>query len=660
MRRLVLFTLVSCVCLSALSNAQEFPLRQGSGTLVAARFSNPPKIDGSVGAREWGSVGSMARTLVIESTNQPSGERGQVWIGYDEEFLYIAARIILQDPGNISADEFRDNVSLRGNDRFSLELDTFGLTTDSSEISFNANGATRLEIAGGRAAKTEWSGRLEAAARITDTGWEGEARVPWRLLPLPSPGTHDMRFDVEWYVSATRRDVAFHSTQGDPTNLHTLSGVEVPKVSGGRSILLLPYGYAGIDDNDEHIADAGLDLKTSLTSDLFLVGTVNPDFRNIEGDILNLDFSNFERLADETRPFFQEGSGYYFFGHGRRLFASQRISSFDTGVNIYGNLGGSSRLGILSTIDYGNQAVTAGSYTYNPDPLTEFTGSFVSLLRAGEDNTGGRFAASRLFGKWMFFGESSVTDDEIIGTGTASTVGAFYATPGWRSNLFLLDVAGDFFPRVGFASETDFKGYSGSVTRELEFTSGTLTQAEIDFDFWDFERRGGAHYREGLSLDAELTLNNVLEVQVGTTYEHFLNRHDNLQSAKLEYPKNNPYRQIQVEYEFGEINNADYQSFSGRLRYRPVKRLQLSVRAQAVRHIVDEEQVIFGVNWEMDRYQSIGGRAVLQDDRWNWFASYRMSGNFGAEYFLIVGDPNASSFQRSLIFKVSVPLTIGG
>jgi hypothetical protein len=33
-----------------------------------------------------------------------------------------------------------------------------------------------------------------------------------------------------------------------------------------------------------------------------------------------------------------------------------------------------------------------------------------------------------------------------------------------------------------------------------------------------------------------------------------------------------------------------------------------------------------------------------------------MSGNRGAEYFLILGDPNASTFQRALVFKVSVPL----
>ena len=61
-----------------------------------------------------------------------------------------------------------------------------------------------------------------------------------------------------------------------------------------------------------------------------------------------------------------------------------------------------------------------------------------------------------------------------------------------------------------------------------------------------------------------------------------------------------------------------------------------------------------------DSRRARAGRAVLQDDKWNWLASYRMSGNFGAEYFLIIGDPNADSFQKTLILKVSIPLTIGG
>ncbi|MCH7905711.1 MAG: hypothetical protein IH944_14240 [Armatimonadetes bacterium] len=643
------------------AQAQEFPLRSGPDTIDAKRLSSPPTIDGTVDADEWSQASTIARALVIESIDTDSGERGQIWIGYDDEYLYVAARILLQRPDDISADEFRDNVSLRGNDRFELTLDTFGLTTDSSEMSFNANGATSLDIAGGRAAKLEWSGRVEAAARTTDTGWEGEMRVPWQLLPLPAAGVRDMRFDIEWYVSSTKRDVAFHSRQGDDSKMHTLKGVVVPEQNDSRPILLLPYGYAGYnDENGEHIANAGLDFKTSLSDQLLFVGTVNPDFRNIEDDILDLDFSNFERLADETRPFFQEGSDYLFFGHGRRIFASQRISTFDLGMNLYGNLGGSTRVGLTSTIDFGNQATAAGSYTYNPDPLTEYTASFASLQRMGEDNFAGRFAASRRTGSWLFFGESSITDDQIEGTGTATTLGAFYNSPGWQSNLFLIDVSGDFFPRIGFASETDFIGYNGSVSRNMASTSGTITETEITFSFLDYERRGGGHYRESIGGAYEVTLNNVLEISLDSSYEHFEDRFDNLQSVELEFPKNDPYRRASVEYTFGEIENASYQSFQAGLRYRPVKRLQISVRVQAVQHIVDEEQGIIEFNFEIGRYQSFGGRAVLQDDEWNWFASYRMSGNFGAEYFLIIGDPNADSFQKTLILKVSIPLTIGG
>ena len=620
-----------------------------------------PKIDGTVGADEWAGIGTIARSLIIGSTNVDSGEKGQMWIGYDDTYVYIAARIILQDPTNISADEYRDNASLRGNDAFQISLDTFGLGNDASEIEFNANGATSLEIAGGRAAKLEWSGRVEAAARTTATGWEGEVRIPWQLLPLPAEGVRDMRFDIEWYVTATGRDVSFHSTQGDPTKTHVLSGVQVPKVDQGSKILLLPYGYAGYnDENGEHIANGGLDLKTALTSDLVVVGTFNPDFRNIEGDVLDLDFSNFERLADESRPFFREGSDYMFFGHGRRIFASQRIDQFDMGFNLYGNLGGDTRVGFLSTIDFGEQATVAGSYTYNPDPNTEFTGSFAALQRAGENNNAGRFAVSKRVGSWNTFLTTSITDDEIVGQGTTTTFGTFYNSPGWEANVMLVDVAGDFFPRIGFASETDFKGYRGSVTRELEYTSGTVSQLEIDFDFLDYERRSGGHYREGLDLGAEMTIDNTFELEFGTAYEHFEDRHDTLQSISFRYPQNNPYRNVRLDYEFGQIDNANYRSVGAGVNYRPIKRLQLGLRAQAVQHIEDEEQVIFDFNFEIGRYESFAGRAVLDDDHWNWFASYRLSGDFGTEYFIIVGDPNADSFQKTLILKVSIPLTIGG
>jgi hypothetical protein len=42
----------------------------------------------------------------------------------------------------------------------------------------------------------------------------------------------------------------------------------------------------------------------------------------------------------------------------------------------------------------------------------------------------------------------------------------------------------------------------------------------------------------------------------------------------------------------------------------------------------------------------------------NAYIAFRRSGNKGAEYFLIFGDPNARQFQASLILKAVFPVSI--
>ena len=501
---------------------------------------------------------------------------------------------------------------------------------------------------------------MQSLAKATPTGWEGEVRIPWALLPLPKPGLHDMKFLYNWYVSSSGRQVSSHNDNNDPSKVHTLAGVEVPPAPGSSRLLMLPYAYGGYNDETKAmIANAGLDVKSAVTPDINLVSTFNPDFRNIEGDILNLDFSNFERLAHETRPFFQEGSDYYFFGMGRRIFASQRLQSFDMGVNVYGNLGGRERLGMISTVDFDHQATFAGSYTYNPDQYAEYSFSFASLQKVGEDNNAGRINLSRKSGNWLGFVETNLTEDQIEGNGSANLAGAFYNGPGWNGGLNFVDVTSGFFPRIGLVPERDFRGFSGSLARQIEYTGGTINRTEYSVEGFDYTRRDGAHYRDGVALSAEASMKSLIQASTDFQYEHFEDRHDMLASVSFEYPYTNPYRRFGVGASFGEIENAAYRLIEGGFRYRPFKRLQLSLSAQSVQHTVNEDQIVLELNFEKGKFESFGGRVVYNEHQWNWFASYHMSGNTGAEYFLIVGDPNASSFQKTLILKVTVPFTIG-
>ena len=146
----------------------------------------------------------------------------------------------------------------------------------------------------------------------------------------------------------------------------------------------------------------------------------------------------------------------------------------------------------------------------------------------------------------------------------------------------------------------------------------------------------------------------------GATFNHFGPYHYEIYSANLSLPRNDPYRGWTLSHVTGYIADERYNSTTLAVRYRPIKRLQLGARYQKVDHFAERDQTIVSANWEMDKYQSIGGRLVAQDGDVNWFVSYSRRGNLGAEYFLIVGDPNTDTFQSSVILKVSIPLAIGG
>lgn len=629
--------------------------------MEARKTVKPPVIDGTIDPAEWAGATASSRSLVVIATAQPSGDKGQYWITYDEKYLYVAARIILQNPKAVKADEYRENVNMGGDDSVTFMLDVFGTSQNFNLFTFNAGGATQLQLAGGRAAKREWGGAFESRGRKTDTGWEAEARIEWAIIPMPAEGKRDMKFLFDWYVSSIQRGESFHSTQGDLTKMHVLKGVDVPKIDVRRTINLLPYVYAGYnDENGRHIANAGLDVKTAVNDDLNFVMTVNPDFRNIENDILNLDFSNFERLPGESRPFFQEGSNYVFTGgiNNRRLFASQRIGTFDTGLNFYGSVG-NTQMGFLGTIDYDNEHTFVGSVTLNPDQNTNVFLAMSALDRPGEDNFGGNVEYFTRTGDYLLFAGYQQTDDEVLGFGSAFGTGWQYRARGFTNVLIVEQVTNDFLPRIGFAPQRGFRGAVSNSMWTKNHPHGAVMETNVGATVIEQDAFDGGHYRRLGSASASATLRNRLNVGLSYSQDWFLTNVNTFHTIGLSMPRGDTFRGWALTHTRGDAQGSPYQSTTARVFYRPIKRLQLDLRYQAVEHAIDSDQAVFTMNWEMDKYRSLGGRLVSQDGDLNWFVSYKMSGNLGAEYFLIVGDPNASSFQKTLVFKVSVPITVG-
>jgi len=623
--------------------------------LPAVKLASPPTIDGTISDAEWKDAPS-AEGFVDAATGRPA-EPGTFWVAYDEKYIYFAVRV-KTDPKTLHATEYRSNVSLKSDDAAYIGIDPFGTGNDLNIFGVNARGASEVRIAGGRAAKREWLGEFTSAGRKTETGYEVEARIPWSIMRLPAPGKRDVKLLIARYDPRIQRDSMWVYMPNGNQDIPLWRGVDVPRSGSSRTIKLLPYAYGGWDRNG-HIANGGLDLKTSITDQIDAVATVNPDFRNIENQILSLDFSYFERLANESRPFFLEGNQYFQTSRDAPLFASQRIRQFDAGFKTFGTISDRTNFAVLDTIDFGLRNNFVGNVRHRLGPNASVAGAVTAVAdRDGADNVATYLSADASKNGLGVFGQYMTSRDTAIGSGHRANTGFFYERDGWEGNLEYTEISPSFLPRLGFAPERDFRGVNGFLEYTHPVARGPVMEWGVGGGGREWRAFDGSQYRRGAEFSTSLTLRNGIDFDTGAQIETFRGSHDQLYFFSLEHPRGDAYRHWQVDYLTGHVSGQAYDSLGLTLSYRPVQLLQLSLQAQEVHHFERETQVIFGANYDIGRDQSLSGRLVRHGRDVNGYLAYRRSGNRGAEYFVILGDPNAREFKPSIVVKAVFPIEL--
>ena len=112
-----------------------------------AYADNPITIDGVVDAAEW------AGATIIDDLHQfepddhaaPS-ETSEFLVSYDEENLYVAARLSDANPDKILARQLIQGETLRHDDTISIVLDPFDTRRSGYNFQVNANGIRRESI----------------------------------------------------------------------------------------------------------------------------------------------------------------------------------------------------------------------------------------------------------------------------------------------------------------------------------------------------------------------------------------------------------------------------------------------------------------------------------------------------------------------------------
>ena len=339
--------------------------REEEKTLRVIRTDARPVIDGQFDEEIWEIADVVDDLYQIRPYEfEPSSERTQVFVLYDQDYLYVAAKLWDKQPDEITAQVLRQGSDIAIDDYFSVILDPFFDRRSGYLFQVNPNGVRADAIYENvTAVQANWEGIWEAKASVTEDGWVVEMAIPFKTLSFdPTTESWGINFTrkiarkaetIGWF---SRTQAQNPSVSGVATGLYGLEqgrGLDVvPSVSAKTSKQFAPKLTGS---NAEPSVDIFYKFTPAVTGAL----TLNTDFSSTEVDDRQVNLSRFSLFYPEKRDFFLQDADIFEFGgigagsatriasHNSRPFFSRTIGlsssrepvELDLGVKLTGRVG---------------------------------------------------------------------------------------------------------------------------------------------------------------------------------------------------------------------------------------------------------------------------------------------------------------------------------
>lgn len=651
--RIILFT-------SAIAQSVQGFAQGSARKLPAAPTTTPPTIDGRLDDAVWAQLPAQSGF-----TNQVSGEPGslptQSWITYDQNFIYVAFQCDNPNPNGILARDVLPGSQMQSDDHVGFQIDPF-FSRSGTRSTFKVNplGTQSEELAGGRAGKREWRGAWQSAVQRTEFGYTVEMAIPWPMLNHPE-GTKTVSINM-FRNCPSQATAYFWSDLGRPNrpeNDGIWEGVTMPKPEIDRRPQLLGYvNLEGQRSPDFVRSRAGLDAKMRLSESLTAIGTVFPDFQNIEQQVESVGFTRTERFQGDSRPFFAEGGQMFSmlstFGIGR-AFYSRRIREIDFAGKVYGQLNADTQLGALAAVSPNSEFNFAGRVgkTFGSNG-----GASAYATAHQAPNRNEVFAGStawRRFGNHSFWGHVGMLDGNTKSAKTFQ-LSADYDGPNIFHTLTYRSVPQDFNPYLGLIG---FRGYTGAFSF-LDWKSrpskGPIEEVSFNHEASLDHKFDGSVQQRGMSAYVNTKLRSYHSFGFGLSSYQFPDSTDRSVSANYGFSRRDPYNAFGMGVRLGSRGTQKVTAFDFGVTRRPMPKLDLSVRYFQERAERVASQLVGAASYQFDPKRSISTRVVQSNGHLNTYFAYREAGFEGSELFVILGDPNAQSFRTRLVLKWVTPI----
>ena len=263
----------------------------------------------------------------------PATERTEAWIFYDDDNIYVAARLWDSAPESrwVANEMQRDSFQLIQNEYFSAAFDTFydrrnglafminplggffdfQITDEGIPTATGTRSGTRASAASTAAGRSRWrSPSSRYASAPVPPSRSGAAARPEHSLEerghLPEPGPD------------LRRPRRVPGLRGCDADGHRRAGGQPGVRSEALRDRRLATDVNAVPDpvRNQGSGDFGIDVKYGVTENLTADFTYNTDFAQVEVDEQQVNLTRFSLFFPEKRDFFLESRGIFDFGRG--------------------------------------------------------------------------------------------------------------------------------------------------------------------------------------------------------------------------------------------------------------------------------------------------------------------------------------------------------
>ena len=321
MQRIPTGPAIAAACLLSVTASAQAPVDPGARekSVRIVRTDAAPVIDGVLDEEIWSLAAPIDDFHQINPNeyDEPT-QRTVVVLLYDDTHLYVGARLLDSQPGEITAQILRQGERIDDDDYFGVILDPFLDRRNGYLFQLNPNGV-RAEAIYRNTTQTnfDWVGIWRAQATIHGDGWTAEMAIPFKTLSF-NPDSDSWGINFTRGVARTNETSGWMSRtrQQNPSIAGTVVGLDgleqglgldvVPSLSSRESRFFVPAG-------SDSATEPSLDVFYKFTPALTGVLTLNTDFSATEVDDRQVNLTRFSLLFPEKRDFFLQDADIFEF-----------------------------------------------------------------------------------------------------------------------------------------------------------------------------------------------------------------------------------------------------------------------------------------------------------------------------------------------------------